>query len=106
MPELPEVEFTARQLRASVVGATISEAQVFWERTIGYPDLPDFLVEVADRRIIDVRRRGKFLVLDLSGGLFLSLHRRMAGKLLLLPPCWGVDTSLRGKESAALNLKK
>jgi formamidopyrimidine-DNA glycosylase len=105
MPELPEVEFTARQLRASVVGATISEAQVFWERTIGYPALPDFLAEIADRRIIDVRRRGKFLVLDLSGELSLSIHRRMTGNLLLLPPGWEIDTSLREKDPAAWNLK-
>src|SRR2546421_7467226 len=105
MPELPEVEYTARQLRASVVGATISEAQVFWERTVGYPDLPDFLAEIAGRRIIDVRRRGKFLVLDLSGRLFLSIHRRMTGNLLLLPPGWEIDTSLREKDPAAWNLK-
>lgn len=105
MPELPEVEYTARQLRASVVGATITEALVFWERTIGYPDLRDFLAEIAGRRIIDVRRRGKFLVLDLIGGLFLSIHRRMTGNLLLLPPGWEVDTSLREKDPAAWNLK-
>ena len=105
MPELPEVEYTARQLRASVVGATISEAQVFWERTIGYPDMPDFLAGIAGRRIIDVRRRGKFLVLDLSGQLFLSIHRRMTGNLLLLPPGWEIDTSSRETDPAAWNLK-
>src|SRR6266513_2636628 len=105
MPELPEVEFTARQLHASVVGATISEALVFWERTVGYPELPDFLAEVAGRRIIDVRRRGKFLVLDLSGELFLSIHRRMTGNLLLLPPGWEIDTNLGGKDSAARDIK-
>src|SRR2546421_4046921 len=105
MPELPEVEYTARQLRASVVGATISEAQVFWERTIGYPELPDFLAEVAGRRIIDVRRRGKFLVLALSGGLFLTIHRRMTGNLLLLPPGWEIDTSLKTSDPVAWNIK-
>jgi len=105
MPELPEVEYTARQLRASVVGATISEAQVFWERTIGYPDLPDFLAGIAGRRIIDVRRRGKLLVLDLSDELFLSIHRRMTGNLLLLPPGWEIDTSSRETDPAAWNLK-
>jgi formamidopyrimidine-DNA glycosylase len=105
MPELPEVEFTARQLRTSVVGAIISEALVFWERTIGYPDVPDFLAEVAGQRITDVRRRGKFLVLDLSGELFLTIHRRMTGNLLLLPTGWEIDTSLREKDPAAWNLK-
>jgi formamidopyrimidine-DNA glycosylase len=95
MPELPEVEYTARQLRASVIGATIREARVFWERTIRHPQMPDFLAEIAGRRIEGVRRRGKFLLLDLSGDLFLSIHRRMTGNFLLLPPGWEIDTGLR-----------
>jgi formamidopyrimidine-DNA glycosylase len=105
MPELPEVEYTARQLRATVLGATIREAHVFWERTIGHPDLPDFLAEVRGRRIEGVRRRGKFLLLDLSGDLFLSIHRRMTGNLFLLPPGWQVDTSLREQDPAAWSTK-
>jgi formamidopyrimidine-DNA glycosylase len=139
MPELPEVEHTARQLRASVVGATIREALVFWERTIGHPDLPDFLAEIAERTIIGVRRRGKFLILDLKGAgstdlkeagrpqgaahpgddeaplprdvlcdhpdLMLTIHRRMTGNLLLLPPGWEIDTSLKETDPAAWNTK-
>lgn len=101
MPELPEVEYTARQLRASVVGATISSALVFWERTVGHADLPDFLQQVAGRRIEAVRRRGKFLILDLSGNLFLSIHRRMTGNLFLLPPGWEIDNSLRETDALA-----
>src|SRR5437588_10545915 len=54
---------------------------------------------------MDVRRRGKFLVLDLSGGLFLSIHRRMTGNLLLLPPGWQIDTSLRETNPTAWNRK-
>lgn len=105
MPELPEVEYTARQLRASVVGATIRDSLVFWEKTIGHPDLPEFLAEIAGRRIVGVRRRGKFLLVDLSGDLFLSIHRRMTGNLLLLPPGWEIDTSLRETDRAAWNTK-
>ena len=105
MPELPEVEYTARQLRASIIGATISEAYVFWARTIGHPALPDFLAEIAGRRVEAVRRRGKFLLIDLSGDLFLSIHRRMSGNFLLLPPGWKIDTSLRETDRAAWNTK-
>jgi len=101
MPELPEVEYTARQLRSSVVGATLRETQVFWERTIGRPHLPEFLAEIAGRRIEGVRRRGKFLLLDLSGDLFLSIHRRMTGNFLLLPPGWEIDTALRESDPVA-----
>jgi formamidopyrimidine-DNA glycosylase len=105
MPELPEVEYTARQLRASVVGATIREAQVFWERTIGHPIVPDFLAAIAGRRIEGVRRRGKFLLIDVSGGLFLSIHRRMTGNFLLLPSGWTIDTSLRERDRAMWDTK-
>src|SRR5579875_788665 len=105
MPELPEAEYTARQLREAIVGATIRDALVFWDRTIGHPDVPEFLAGIVGRRIEGVRRRGKFLLLDLSGGLFLSIHRRMTGNLLLLPPGWEVDTSLRETERAAWDIK-
>jgi formamidopyrimidine-DNA glycosylase len=105
MPELPEVEYTARQLRATVIGTTIREAEVFWERTIGHPDLADFLAEISERRIEGVRRRGKFLLLDLSGDLFLCIHRRMTGNLLLLPAGWEIDTSLRELDTVAWDTK-
>ena len=105
MPELPEVEHTARQLRDAIIGATIREVLVFWERTIGHPDLPDFLAEIADRDILGVRRRGKFLILDLSGELILTIHRRMTGNLLLLPPGWEIDTSLKTSDPVAWNIK-
>ncbi|HZO74773.1 MAG TPA: bifunctional DNA-formamidopyrimidine glycosylase/DNA-(apurinic or apyrimidinic site) lyase [Ktedonobacteraceae bacterium] len=105
MPELPEVEYTARQLRASIVGATICQAHVFWRRTLGHPDLEDFLVQIAERRIAGVRRRGKFLLLDLSGDLFLSIHRRMTGNLLLLPPGWCIDTTLQQLDPLAWNTR-
>jgi formamidopyrimidine-DNA glycosylase len=105
MPELPEVEYTARQLRATLVGATIFDAQVFWERTISRPALPAFLAEIAGRRMLAVRRRGKLLVLDLSSDLMLTIHRRMTGNLLLLPPGWDIDTSLRERDPAAWNTR-
>ncbi len=105
MPELPEVEYTARQLRATVVGATIREACVFWERSIQHPAVSDFKAAIAGQRIESVRRRGKLLLLDLRADLFLSIHRRMTGNFLLLPSEWTIDTSLREQDSASWNTK-
>jgi len=105
MPELPEVEYTARQLRTAIIGATIREALVFWERTIGHPDLTDFLAKIADKHILDVRRRGKFLIVELSGELILTIHRRMTGNLLLLSPGWEIDTSLKTTDTFTWNVK-
>jgi formamidopyrimidine-DNA glycosylase len=105
MPELPEVEYTARQLRASIVGATIQYAQVFWERTVSHPDCHDFLAQVANRRVEGIRRRGKYLLVDLSGDLLLTIHRRMSGNFLLLAPDWQLDITLRESDPVAWNIK-
>lgn len=105
MPELPEVEYTARQLRASIIGATIRDTIIFWDRVIAHPDLPSFLAQVSGQIIIDVRRRAKFLLLDLHGDFFLSIHRRMTGNLLLLPPGWSIDTSLQQIDPLAWNTR-
>jgi formamidopyrimidine-DNA glycosylase len=105
MPELPEVEFTARQLRAFVLGATISDAQIFWERTIGTPAAPTFRALIAGQRILQVRRRGKYLLFDLGRAdtpeLLMTLHRRMTGNLYLLPPGWEIDAQARTANPAA-----
>ena len=99
MPELPEVEFTARQLRATILGAAIRDVQVFWERTIGTPDVAVFRSLLSGQRILQVRRRGKYLLFDVGRGetpeLLLTVHRRMTGNLYLLPPGWQVDTRAR-----------
>jgi formamidopyrimidine-DNA glycosylase len=105
MPEMPEVEYTVRQLRSSIVGATIDEAMVFWERTIRHPDVATFRAEIAGRHITGVRRRGKFSLLDLSGDLFVAIHRRMTGNFFLLPSGWHVDTHLREEDSVAWSTK-
>lgn len=105
MPELPEVEFTARQLRATVLDASISNAHVFWERTIGSPDTPTFRSLIANQRILHVRRRGKYLLFDLGrtgdAELLMTVHRRMTGNLYLLPPGWEIDTRLRASDPVA-----
>ncbi|HCI82671.1 MAG TPA: hypothetical protein DHW02_23600 [Ktedonobacter sp.] len=105
MPELPEVEYTARQLRATIIGKTIAHVDVFWARSVSTPELPDFVANLENRRITAIRRRGKLLLLDLSGELVLSIHRRMTGNLLLLPQGWDIDTGLREADAAAWNTK-
>lgn len=105
MPELPEVEFTARQLREHVIGTTIRGVQVFWERTVGLPDAPTFCSLLVGQCIVGVRRRGKYLLFDLGRAetpeLLMTVHRRMTGNLYLLPPGWEIDTQLRTRNPAA-----
>jgi formamidopyrimidine-DNA glycosylase len=81
MPELPEVETTVRALAPHVTGRTILEARFFTPRILGWKAEPD----LAGRTIGAVRRRGKYILLDLGGDV-LSVHLGMTGKLLVNSP--------------------
>src|SRR4029453_7693506 len=85
MPELPEVETVARDLRGLIVGATIVDAAVFWKRTLRDGSPEAFAEDVAGRRIEAVGRRGKQLVIELSGDAFLTIHLKMTGQLFVVP---------------------
>ena len=86
MPELPEVETIARQLRGLVVDRTISEFESRWVR-LTEPEPAEVVgARLRGRRISDVRRRGKFVVFDLDGGEALVVSLRMTGKLLFGVP--------------------
>jgi formamidopyrimidine-DNA glycosylase len=85
MPELPEVETTRRDLAARIVGRTIRDVWIAADTP--QPQAPltpeQFRAAVVGRRIEALRRRGKYLILPLSGGRSLILHRRMTGNLIL-----------------------
>lgn len=82
MPELPEVEIIARQLRGLVVGRTVSGFRADWPR-LTEPEPASLVAARLDgRRIEAVRRRGKLVVLELDGGEALVVSLRMTGRLL------------------------
>ena len=86
MPELPDVETVRRYLvDRDLVGQTITGAQILWPRAIRSPSKEEFVADVSDRSITDIRRRGKYLILDLNGrpARVLILHLRMTGSLLV-----------------------
>ena len=90
MPELPEVETVARDLRRHLVpgdaaGPVITGARVGWVRTLRDEDPARFVAGVTGRRIEAVGRRGKQLVIDLDGGAFLTVHLKMTGQLFVVP---------------------
>lgn len=82
MPELPEVESIAHGLR-EVVGRRIVGVEVRWARSIATPNAAAFTQRLQGRDILDVGRRGKWLVIALSGGDTLLVHLRMTGQLVL-----------------------
>jgi formamidopyrimidine-DNA glycosylase len=85
MPELPEVEYVARQLRRALPGRIISAVQVNWPRAIAHPDVETFSAELPGAQVLGIDRRAKYLLISLSGDQSLVIHRRMTGNLLLFP---------------------
>jgi formamidopyrimidine-DNA glycosylase len=85
MPELPEVETVARDLRPRLVGATIVGARTNWIRTLRSQDPVAFDAGVAGREVLAVGRRAKLLVVELAGDVALTIHLKMTGQLFVVP---------------------
>jgi formamidopyrimidine-DNA glycosylase len=85
MPELPEVETIARELRPLVVGGVISDVWFDWPRVVKHPAPESFREGMRGREILDVTRRAKWLVIALSGDGVLALQVKMTGQLFVVP---------------------
>ena len=79
MPELPEVETVKESLKLRLNNKKIIRTKVLWDNIIAYPNKDEFIKEIANQTISDVKRRGKFLMFDLDDYFLLS-HLRMEGK--------------------------
>ena len=77
MPELPEVEVTRLSFAAHIAGARILGAHL--GKPLRWPLHADPL-SLVGRHVVAVRRRGKYLLLDLNEGLLL-IHLGMSGSL-------------------------
>jgi formamidopyrimidine-DNA glycosylase len=79
MPELPEVEITARRIDAALAGAEVESAVAPGVNALKTFDPP--LAAIEGQHFTRVRRRGKLFVLELDGGLSLLIHLMSAGRL-------------------------
>ncbi len=87
MPELPEVETLTRDLRrAGLVGRRIRCVRLRCPGLIAGCPPRAFAARLKNRTVLSVGRRGKFIVLRLSGGVTLLIHLRMTGQFVLADP--------------------
>jgi formamidopyrimidine-DNA glycosylase len=100
MPELPEVEHVVRALRRVIVRRRIIAAEVLLPKLVLPDSPPAFSRKMKGSRIIGVRRRGKFILIDIDkakplahgrfastrrgSGSVLMVHLRMTGKFRYL----------------------
>ncbi len=85
MAEVPEVEIIVRDLREAMVGRTIRSTEVLQPAAVRFPTVDEFTALLADRTILDARRRAKYILMPLSGDLLLAVHFALWGTLMLVP---------------------
>jgi formamidopyrimidine-DNA glycosylase len=81
MPELPEVETIRARLAPALAGRRIERVEIADPR-LTRPDPPEGVAATLEgERIVDVGRRGKYLIFEFESGRHLLVHLRMTGNL-------------------------
>jgi formamidopyrimidine-DNA glycosylase len=83
MPELPEVQTIVSDLNKKIIGWQIIDFWSEWPKAIKSSSYQTFRKNIKGKKILDVKRIGKNIFIDLSGGLSLQIHLKMTGHLLV-----------------------
>lgn len=98
MPELPEVETTRRGIAPHLEGRTVTRL-IVRDRRLRWPIPEDLAIQIEGQTFTSVRRRAKYLLMDIGGGTLIS-HLGMSGNLRLVP----VDTPVLKHEHVDIEL--
>jgi formamidopyrimidine-DNA glycosylase len=82
MPELPEVETTRRGIAPHLEGRTVTQL-IVRERRLRWPIPEDLAIQIEGQTFTQIRRRAKYLLMDIGGGSLIS-HLGMSGNLRLV----------------------
>jgi formamidopyrimidine-DNA glycosylase len=86
MPELPEVETIIQALKFGgrggrpLLGLTVDDVSLLWARTLAEPADERTLQRLSGQRLLEINRRGKFIVIHFSDD-YLLIHLRMSGDI-------------------------
>jgi formamidopyrimidine-DNA glycosylase len=86
VPELPEVETIAADLRPHLVGRAIVRCELGFPTIVRHPEPEVFIDSIVGQRIAAVGRRGKYILINLIDDLLLVVHLGMSGQLRLVEP--------------------
>jgi formamidopyrimidine-DNA glycosylase len=86
VPELPEVETIAADLRPHLVGRTIVRCELAFPTIVRHPEPEQFVDAVTGMRIESVGRRGKYILVRLESDVMLVVHLGMTGQLRIVDP--------------------
>jgi len=83
VPELPEVETIRRDLEKEVIGRRVKTVEVKGKRSVRrHKSGPEFRSRLEGKRVVSIRRAGKYLLIGLDGEDVLVVHLGMSGQLL------------------------
>ncbi len=85
MPELPEVEVLRRSLEPHLIGDRIERVEVTNPSLREPVDVARLRRAARGREVMALRRRSKYLLIDLAGGWTVVVHLGMSGRLTLAP---------------------
>jgi formamidopyrimidine-DNA glycosylase len=80
VPELPEVETVVRDLRGTLVGRRLTAIRVS-KRSLRRPWSPAWTQKLVGKKVQEIQRRGKWILIVLDGELQLVIHLGMTGQL-------------------------
>jgi len=85
MPELPEVQTVVNDLNKTIKGKTILDV-LYCDNKKMFKGITfdKFKKEIKNRKIVDIKRRAKYIVLELSGEKVLIFHLKMTGHILII----------------------
>jgi formamidopyrimidine-DNA glycosylase len=84
MPELPEVETVMRGLAARLLGRRLTHVAVN-RADMRWPFPAGLVPAMTGARVASFRRRGKYILMRLDGGMSVLLHLGMSGRIVLSP---------------------
>jgi formamidopyrimidine-DNA glycosylase len=85
LPELPEVETIKNELAPHITGRWFTSITICDAKPLHGLSVEEFCHKLVGQRIEQLKRRGKYLIFQLSNGEVLIIHLRMTGALLLNP---------------------
>jgi len=81
MPELPEVETIVRDLRPLILGKSFWKVRVLNRSTVNIAE-DEFCNSIYKKRVKNIRRKGKYIIIHLEPDGYIVIHLRMTGRLL------------------------
>jgi len=82
MPELPEVETIRRGLQRKIKNKQIKDVVINVDKILKKPSLREFITKIKGKKIKEINRRGKYIIIHLDSEDKLIVHLGMTGLLI------------------------